>query len=59
MISPIKTKQDLVTRLRENSVRFIGEFEVVNESGLKQVTDKIKMLLRQNKKLHVILLERS
>jgi hypothetical protein len=59
MITGIKTKQDLLRALNSNTLRFIGEIEVVNESGIKSVTDKTRALLRQQKKLHLVLIERT
>jgi hypothetical protein len=58
VITVIKTKQDLVKALAGNSLLLRAEVEVVNESGVKSLVDKAKALLRQQKKLHVIFLER-
>jgi hypothetical protein len=59
VIAVIKTKQDLVKALSVNELKFVGEYEVVNEAGLKVATDKAKALLRQQKKLHIVIVERS
>ncbi len=59
MITPIKTKQDLIRALGQRELSFLSEYEVVNDAGLKVATDKAKTLLRQNKKLHFVVLERS
>lgn len=59
MITAIKNKQDLVKALAFNELKFIGEYEAVNEAGLRAATDKVKTLLRQNKKMHIVLIERS
>jgi hypothetical protein len=59
MITIIKSKQELLRALNSNDLRFIGEVEVVNEAGTRSLTDKAKTLLRQQKKLHVVLLERD
>jgi hypothetical protein len=59
MIAVIKTKQDLVRALAFNELKFVGEYEVVNDAGLKAATDKARSLLRQQKKLHIVLIERS
>ncbi len=59
MIGPIKTKQDLLRVLNSNALRYVADIEVVNEIGAKAVAEKAKALLRQQKKLHVILLERA
>ena len=59
MIAVIKTKQDLVRALQFNELKFGGEIEVVNDAGLRTATEKVKNLLRQNKKVHVILIERD
>jgi hypothetical protein len=59
VIAIIKTKQDLVRALAFRELKFVGEYEPVNEAGLKAATDKAKTLLRQQKKLHIILLERN
>jgi len=58
MTNPIKTKQDLVRTLNSNELRYSAEMEVVNEADVRLLTDKAKSLLRQQKKLHVVLLER-
>lgn len=59
MIAVIKTKQDLVKALAFSELKFVGEYEAVNDAGLKAATDKVKSLLRQNKKPHIILIERD
>jgi hypothetical protein len=59
MITQIKSKQDLVKALGLKELTFIGEYEAVNEDGLKTATDKAKALIRQKKKLHIILIERD
>jgi hypothetical protein len=59
VITAIKTKQDLVKALSLKELTFIGEFEAVNDNGLKIATDKAKALIRQKKKVHVVLIERS
>jgi hypothetical protein len=59
MIPELKTKHDLVRALNTNVVRLLSTIEVVNDSGLKAVTEKAKSLLRQQKKLHLIVLERD
>lgn len=58
MVTSIKTKQDLVKALSGRDVRFIAEIEVVNENGVKTMNDKMRTLIRQQKKMHVVLLER-
>jgi hypothetical protein len=59
VIAAIKTKQDLVKALNSQDVRLIADIEVVNDSGLKTIDDKVRSLLRQQKKLHIVLLERN
>ena len=59
MVTEIKTKQDLVKALARRELRFAGEVEVVNDDGVKAVTEKAKAMLRQKKKLHVVLIERD
>lgn len=59
MIAAIKTKQDLVKALGRSDVRLIAELEVVNEAGLRTATDKCKALLRQQRKLHIVVIERA
>lgn len=59
MIAVIRTKQDLVRALAFNELQFVGEYEVVNERGLKDATDKVRALLRQKKKLHLVVIERA
>ncbi len=59
VIPVIKTKQDLIRALSLKELQFAGEYEVVNDAGLKAITDKAKALLRQQKKLHIVLIERA
>jgi hypothetical protein len=59
VIAVIKTKQDLVRALAFNELKFVAEYEVVNDADLKAATDKMKTLLRQRKKLHLIVIERT
>jgi hypothetical protein len=59
VIAVIRTKQDLVRALAFNELQFVGEYEVVNERGLKDATDKVRALLRQKKKLHLVVIERA
>jgi hypothetical protein len=59
MILKTKTKQELVRALGQTEVTFLEEIEVVNDSGLKALTDKAKALLAKNKKIHAVLVERE
>jgi hypothetical protein len=59
MVTAIKNKQDLVKALNQREISFVGEYEAVNETGLKAATDKVKTLLRQRKKPHLIIVERT
>jgi hypothetical protein len=59
MIAVIKTKQDLVRALAFNELKFVAEYEAVNDAGLKAAADKVKTLIRQRKKLHLIIIERT
>ncbi len=59
MIAAIKTKPDLIKALGSREVRFIAELEVVNENGVRSAADKARTLLRQNKKLHIVIIERE
>ena len=59
MITQIKSKQDLVKALGLKELTFIGEFEAVNDNGLKIASDKARTLIQQKKKLHIILIERE
>jgi hypothetical protein len=59
MIPTIKTKQDLTRALGLKELKFVSEFEVVNDAGLKIAADKIKGFLRQNRKLHLFVVERT
>jgi hypothetical protein len=59
MMPVIKTKQDLLKALAQKELSFLGEYEVVNDAGVKAATDKVKALLRNQKKLHIIILERT
>ncbi len=59
MITQIKSKQDLVKALGLKELTFIGEYEAVNDDGLKIATDKAKTLIRNKKKLHIVIIERA
>jgi hypothetical protein len=59
MTPSIKTKQDLVRALNGRDVRLTAEIEVVNDNGVKTASEKMRAFLRQQKKLHVVLLERN
>jgi hypothetical protein len=59
MITKITSKQDLIRALGQRELTFIGEYEAVNDNGLKIATEKAKTLIRQKKKLHVVLIERD
>jgi hypothetical protein len=58
MIAIVRTKKDLVKALASNEIKFVGEYEAVNDAGLVPAVNKAKALLRQHKKLHIILVER-
>lgn len=59
MITSIKSKQDLIRALGLKELRFVGEFEVVNDGELKIAADKVKGLLRKTRKIHLLVIERS
>jgi hypothetical protein len=57
-LTKVESKQDLFRVLNQNKVIFSEGFEVVNEADFKSITDRARVLLRQNKKLHIVILER-
>jgi hypothetical protein len=59
VVPNIKTKQDLIKSLGQKGISFIAEIEVVNDADVRAVAEKMKGLLRQNKKLRVALIERD
>jgi hypothetical protein len=59
IISSIKNKKDLVKFLSHRETTFVDEYEVVNDSGLKTATDRAKTLLRNQRKLHIVIIERT
>jgi hypothetical protein len=59
MLGPIRNKQDLVRVLGQNQVTFADEIELVNDTDLKRSYEKLKAILRQNKKAHLIILQRT
>jgi hypothetical protein len=58
MITPIKSKQDVVRALNDRDMAFSSATEVVNQKGVKIVTDQLNRLLRMQRKIHVIVVER-
>jgi len=59
MTPTIKTKQDLAKALNSRDYQFASSNEVVNDADLRVATDKMKGLLRESKKLQVIVLQRG
>ena len=59
MMSTIKTKQDIAKALNDRDYQFASSIEVVNDADVRIATDKMKWLLRRNKKLHIVILERQ
>jgi hypothetical protein len=59
MLVPIKSKQDLIKAIGQSQITLVDNYEVVNEADLRMVTEKSKTLLRQQSKLHVVLLKRA
>jgi len=55
----LNTKQDLVKALNNGAVRFLSETEIVNDVSLRTFTEHIKGYVRKNKKLHIIIVERT
>ena len=58
MIQKIKTKQDLVKALNQSEFRFLEERELVSDSDIRALTDKIKTLTRNQKRIHISIVER-
>jgi hypothetical protein len=44
--------------LNQRDITVDSGFEVVNESDIRSVTDRLRSLLRRDKKLHIVILER-
>jgi len=54
-----KTKQDLIRALNRSEFAFVEEREIVSDSDIRSLTDKIKSLLRSQRRIHVSIVERD
>ena len=53
-----RTKQDLLKILNQPQFKFIEERELVNDAEIRALVDKLKALLRSQKRIHVSIVER-
>jgi hypothetical protein len=58
MIQKIRTKQDLVKALNQSELKFLEEREIVSDQDIRALTDKIRTLIRNQKRIHVSIVER-
>jgi hypothetical protein len=58
MIKKMKTKRDFLKALNQPEFRFLEERELVSDSDIRAFTDKIKTLIRNQKRIHVTIVER-
>ena len=58
MIQKIKTKRDFVKALNQSEFKFLEEREIVSDQDIRALTDKIKTLIRHQKRIHVTIVER-
>jgi hypothetical protein len=58
MPASIQSKLELQKALSQRDVAFTVAIEVVNDADVRVLIDKVKGLIRQQKKLHVVILER-
>jgi hypothetical protein len=58
MIQKIKTKQDLLKALNQSEFKFLEEREIVSDQDIRALTVKIKTLIRNQKRIHVSIVER-
>jgi hypothetical protein len=58
MVQKIKTKQDFVKALSQPDLKFLEEREIVSDQDIRALTDKIKTLIRNQKRIHVSIVER-
>jgi hypothetical protein len=58
-LASVKSKPELVRALNQREVSFTGGQEVVNDSDVKSISDRLRKLLSRQKKLHIVILERS
>jgi len=54
-----KTKQDLLRTLNKPEFTFVEEREIVSDSDIRALTDKIRALIRRQKRIHVSIVERD
>jgi hypothetical protein len=58
MMQKIRTKQDLAKALNQSDVKFLEEREIVSDQDIRALTDKIKTLIRNKKRIHISIVER-
>ena len=59
MITRIRSKQDIQKALSRSELRFLEEREIVGDSEIRALTDRLKSLLRSQKRIHVSVFERD
>jgi hypothetical protein len=58
MVPKIRTKQELIKALNQPDFKFLEEREVVTDAEIRALTDRIKSILRNQKRIHVTIVER-
>jgi hypothetical protein len=54
----LRTKQDFVKALNQPELKFLEEREIVSDQDIRALTDKIKTLIRNKKRIHISIVER-
>ena len=54
-----RTKQDLIKVLGSREIHFIEELEIVSDSDIRALSERLKSLLRSQKRIHVSIVERA
>jgi len=58
MALKVRSKQDLIKALGKREFIFIEESEVVSDADIRALSDKLRALIRSQKRIHVSLVER-
>lgn len=55
----VSTKAELIKALSNTSIEFIGEHEVVDDAGLRKVSDVVKSLVRSKKNIQIVIVHKK
>lgn len=55
----VKTKSDLVRALASSRVSFISEDEPETDADLRQISERVRTMIKSGKRIHVVLVERA